>query len=235
MRIDIWSDIACPWCAIGRAQLKTAIASYQALPGAPADIAIQWHSFELDPHAQKVIEGDYVQKLADKYRMPRAKATEMIEAMAERGRALGVPFDFDKLSAGNTFDAHRLMHLALEHGVQDELKGALLRGYFSEGARMSDAEALVPLAVSVGLDEAEVRAVLACDRYADAVRADERMAREIGITGVPFFVIDQKYGVSGAQPPDVLVEVFQKAQEAAEAVLPAAGPGCDDGACAIDP
>jgi predicted DsbA family dithiol-disulfide isomerase len=224
MDIDIWSDVACPWCAVGRAHLQQALDTFRATPGAP-EVTVRWRSFELDPTAPKVREGDYVQRLADKYGMPRAQMDEMTRQMEARGRALGIPFDFSDMHPGNTFDAHRLLHLAHEHGVQDALKDRLFRAYFGEGAAVGLVDTLVPLAVEVGLDEAEVREVLASDRYADAVRADEMAARQMGVSGVPFFVIDRRYGVSGAQPPEVLLQCLQEARPAPAAE--ACGPdGC---------
>jgi len=224
VEIDIWSDVACPWCAVGRAHLQQALDTFRSDPAAP-EVTVRWRSFELDPSAPKVREGDYVQRLADKYSMPRTQADAMVQQMQERGQALGIPFDFSDMHPGNTFDAHRLLHLAHEHGCQDALKDRLFRAYFGEGAAVGLPETLLPLAVEVGLDQAEVRDVLDSDRYADAVRADEATARQIGVTGVPFFVIDQRYGVSGAQPPEVLLQCLQEAKPAPAAE--ACGPdGC---------
>ncbi len=157
-------------------------------------------------------------------RPPRAGPRHLPLGQA-RGRALGLPFDFSTLRPGNTFDAHRLLHLALEHDLQDALKGRLFRAYFGEGAAVGEPEVLVALATEIGLPEAEVRDVLASDRFADAVRSDEQAARQLGVTGVPFFVIDRRYGVSGAQPPEVLLQCLQEAAPAPDA--PACGPdGC---------
>jgi len=222
MEIDIWSDVACPWCAVGRAHLEQALGTFRTLPDAP-EVTVRWRSFELDPSAPAVREGDYVQRLASKYGMPRERAAQMVGEMEARGRALGLPFDFSDMHPGNTFDAHRLLHLALEHGVQDALKKRFFDAYFGEGAAVGNPEVLVPLAVEVGLDEATVREVLDSDRFADAVRADELAARQLGVTGVPFFVIDRQYGISGAQPPEVLLQCLQQAG----AVQPAAACGPD--------
>lgn len=211
MDIDIWSDVACPWCAVGRAHLEQALATYRQDPTAP-EVSIRWRSFELDPSAPALHEGDYVQRLADKYGMPRAKADQMVREMEARGRALGLPFDFSDMHPGNTFHAHRLLHLAHERGVQDALKKRLFDAYFGEGAAVGQPEVLVPLAVDVGLDEAEVREVLGSNRYAEEVRADEQTARQLGVRGVPFFVIDRKVGISGAQPAEVLLKCLRDAR-----------------------
>ena len=214
MHIDIWSDVACPWCTIGRQNVNNAIAAYTARPDTPDLVTIRWRSFELDATAPAQIEGDYVQRLADKYGMSRERSLQMIDQMATRGAQLGLEFNFDVLQAGNTFDCHRLLHLAHEEGVQDALKARFFQAYFSEGQRMSDTEVLVAQAVAVGLDEERVRSVLASDAFAQAVRQDQQIARQIGVTGVPFYVIDERIGLSGAQPPEVLMQAFDQAWSA---------------------
>ncbi len=226
MEIDIWSDVACPWCAVGRAHLQQALDTFRADPDAP-EITVRWRSFELDPGAPRVREGDYVQRLADKYGMPRVQADRMIREMEARGRALGLPFDFSEMRPGNTFDAHRLLHLAHERGLQDALKERLFRSYFGEGGAVGEPEVLVRLAVEVGLDEAEVREVLATDRYARDVRADELAAQQMQVRGVPFFVIDRRYGISGAQPPEVLLQCLREARPAPAAEV------CGPDGCAV--
>jgi predicted DsbA family dithiol-disulfide isomerase len=210
LSVHIWSDIACPWCWIGKRRLERAM---DELDGAET-VALTFHSFELDPSAAKVQDGSYVERLAKKYGRSIAQAREMIDAMTARAAEDGLRIDFSRIQATNTFDAHRLLHLALESGKQPALKERLMKAYFEEGLLLGDHETLVRLGSEAGIDEDAARRVLAGDLYARDVRADERDAAELGIRGVPFFVIG-RYGVSGAQPPEVLLEVFRKAEREA--------------------
>jgi predicted DsbA family dithiol-disulfide isomerase len=207
MQLEIWSDVVCPWCYIGKRHFEAALADFPHRD----DVEVVWRSFELDPSAPASREGDYVGRLATKYGVPADQAQAMIDRMTATAAGVGLDFHFETARPGNTFDAHRLLHLAHERGVQDALKERFFAATFTEGEPIADREALVRLAVSVGLDEHEVRAALESDAYADAVRADEARARSYGISGVPFFVVDQTYGVSGAQPPAMLLEVLEKA------------------------
>jgi predicted DsbA family dithiol-disulfide isomerase len=208
VHVEIWSDIACPWCYIGKRRFETALAGYEHA----GEVTYQWRSFELDPEAPPERAGDRAEHLAGKYGIPVEQARAMEEQMAERAAADGLTFDFSIARAGNTFDGHRVLQLALEHGVQPAMKERLMRAYFTEGELISDHEMLVRLAGEVGLDGEEVRAVLAGDRYAAEVREDEQLAQRIGIQGVPFFVADRRFGVSGAQPPEVLQEFLGRAR-----------------------
>lgn len=206
LRVDIWSDVVCPWCAIGKANLDRALERF-----AEADrVEIVWHSFELDPHAAVVRAGEYAEALARKYGTSREQAQGMIDRMAATGAAAGVEMRFDRVRPGNTFDAHRLIHLGADRGIQTQVKERFLRGYLSEGAAIGLPEELERLAVDAGLDADEVARVLESDTYAAEVRADEADAHRLGATGVPFFVFDGRYAVGGAQPPEVLLEVLQR-------------------------
>jgi predicted DsbA family dithiol-disulfide isomerase len=209
LKVDVWSDIACPWCYVGKRRLEAAL---QEFPHRDA-VTITWHSFELDPSAPAVQpEGtSYAERLAKKYGRSVAHAQGMIDNMTKVAAADGLDMRFDKARAGNTFDAHRLLHLAAEHGAQGAMKERLFRAYMTEGEAIGDRAVLARLAAEVGLDEAAVRAMLEGDRFTAEVRADERNARDIGITGVPFFAVAERYGVSGAQTPEVLLEVLEKA------------------------
>ncbi|MDB4953358.1 MAG: 2-hydroxychromene-2-carboxylate isomerase/DsbA-like thioredoxin domain protein [Myxococcales bacterium] len=210
LRLDIWSDIACPWCYVGKRHLEAALAQFEHA----AEVDIVWRAFELDPSAPRVRAADgqsYAERIAKKYGTGTAQAEEMIARMTKTAAADGLEFRFDIIRPGNTFDAHRLLHLALERGVQGELKERMLRAYMTEGQAIGEPDVLVPLAREVGLDDLEVRAVLDSDRYAREVRADENLARELGISGVPFFVLGGKLAVSGAQPADMLLAALQKA------------------------
>lgn len=204
MDIEIWSDIACPWCYVGKRRFEAALEQFEHKD----DVHITWRSFELDPSAPLEREGDRAARMAEKYGMSVERAREMERQMTETAAAEGLDFRFDIARSGATFDGHRVIHLAAEHGLQDAMKERLLRAYFSEGELMSDHETLVRLAGEVGLDADEVREMLAGDRFSQEVREDERTASEFGISAVPTFVIDRAIGVSGAHPPEALLEVL---------------------------
>jgi predicted DsbA family dithiol-disulfide isomerase len=208
MKVDVWSDVMCPWCSVGRANLLEALKSFDG-----ENVQIRWRSFQLDPTAGDLVQGDYVQKLADKYGQTREQALSWISQMADRGAEVGVSFDFSKIRPGNTFKAHRLLHFAAEYGLQDALKARLFSGYFEEGVAVGTVEGLVGLAVDVGLDEDKVRRMLASDAYADDVRSDLQLAKEIGVTGVPFFVFEESVAVAGAHPPEGLLQAMNHAVE----------------------
>jgi len=209
LRIDIWSDIACPWCYVGKRHLEQALERFPHKD----DVAIVWRAFELDPSAPKIRDTSqsYAERLARKYGTTAPEAQHMIDRMVHTAAKDGLEFRFDRIRPGNTFDAHRLLHLAHERGKQDALKERMLRAYMTEGQAIGDRDALAALACEVGLDEQEVRALLDGDRYAAEVRQDEAMARELGINGVPFFVLADRFGVSGAQPADVLLGALERA------------------------
>ncbi|MGI9018110.1 MAG: DsbA family oxidoreductase [Euzebya sp.] len=207
LTVEIWSDVVCPWCAIGKARFETALQSY---PRAE-EVQVRWRSFELDPQAPRSREGDYVGHLARKYGTTTAQAQAMIDRMTDTAAAEGLTFDFTIAKPGNTFDAHRVIHLAADQGMQDQVKQRFLQGYHSEGEAIGQHETLQRLAVQAGLDEVAVKDVLAGDGYAEAVRADEAQAMEYGISGVPFFVLDGRIGVSGAQPAQMLLDTLHQA------------------------
>ena len=207
MKVEIWSDVACPWCYIGKRRVEAARSRFEH--GDAVDV--RWRSFELDPSAPRVREAAYLDHLMGKYRISMAEADAMIDRMIEAGAQNGVVLRFDKAKIGNTFDAHRLLHLAGERGQQHELKEQLLRAAFTKGLAIGEADVLAGIAEAAGLEPDEVRAVLDGDRFAAEVRADERRAGELGITSVPFFVLGGTFGVAGAQPPDVLLAALQEA------------------------
>jgi predicted DsbA family dithiol-disulfide isomerase len=206
VKVEIWSDVACPWCYIGKRSFDLALARFEQRDA----VEIRWRSFELDPSAPAVREEPYYERLAAKYRMSLAEADALIDRMIEAGARNGVVLRFDKAKPGNTFDAHRLLHLGADRGVQHELKERLMRATFTKGLPISDHDVLVGLAVDAGLDGDEARAVLEGDSFAADVRADEQRAADLGITSVPFFVM-AGLGVAGAQPPDILLEVLEEA------------------------
>lgn len=207
LRVDIWSDVVCPWCAIGKANLDAALADFAHAP----NVEVMWHSYELDPTAPAARSGDYVGMLARKYSASTEQAQAMIDRMTATGAACGVEFRFDRVQPGNTFDAHRLIHLGAARGRQTEVKERFLRGYLAEGEAIGLPEVVERLAVDAGLDPDEVAAVLSSDAFADDVRIDEATAASMQVTGVPFFVFDRRLAVAGAQPPEVLLQVLERA------------------------
>ncbi|HTU63041.1 MAG TPA: DsbA family oxidoreductase [Polyangiales bacterium] len=214
LQVFVWSDIACPWCYVGKRRFEAALASFEHA----ADVEVTWKSFELDPSAPRVrpIE-DYAQRLAAKYGQTRAQAQGRIDQLVEVARAEGITLDFKRIQPGNTFDAHRLLHLARAHGLHHELKERLLRAYLSEGRPIGEHDTLLSAAQEVGLDVDAAQALLATDQYATDVRRDEEEARQLGISGVPCFVLAQRYAVEGAQP----VAHMRLALERAYAEVPA--------------
>jgi predicted DsbA family dithiol-disulfide isomerase len=214
MKIEIWSDIACPWCYVGKRRFERALMQFEHRD----EVEVRWRSFELDPSAPASQDETQAALLARKYRLPLAEAEAMNTRMAGEGAKEGIDFHFERVRAANSFDAHRLLHLAHEHGRQDALEERLFSAYFTDGALISEHEVLTGLAVEVGLDAEEAQAALAERRYAAGVRADESTARELGINGVPFFVIDRKYGVSGAQPAEALLAAMREGYAARDAV-----------------
>lgn len=208
MHVEIWSDIACPWCYVGKRRFEAALASYEHRD----EVSVTWRSFELDPHAPAERPVDQATHLADKYGMSREEALAMNARMTENAAREGLEFHFDIARGGNTFDAHRLVHLAAAHGSQDAMEERLMRAYLTEGELISDPDTLVRLGVEVGLPEDEVRELVAGDRFAAEVREDERTAAQLGIQAVPFFVADRAIGASGAHPPQQLVELLRQAR-----------------------
>jgi predicted DsbA family dithiol-disulfide isomerase len=213
VKVEIWSDVVCPWCYIGKRRFEAALGRFEHRDG----VEVEWKAFELDPSAVSATappsaqDGDYAGRLARKYNTDVAAAQQMLDSMTAAAAAEGLDFHFERAVRANTVDAHQVIHLAGLCGVQDAVKERLLLAYFTDGEAVGDRETLVRLAGEAGLDEAEVRAVLDTQTYAGAVRRDESEAAQLGISGVPFFVIDRRYGVSGAQPPEVLLQVLDKA------------------------
>ena len=213
MQVEIWSDVVCPWCYIGKRRFEAALARFAHAD----DVEVRWRSFELDPSAPRVRQIAMADHLAGKYGMPRSEAEAMQERITALAAEEGLVYRFDRARLGNTFAAHRLLHLAAEHGVQGQTKERLMAAAFTEGEPIGDPATLIRLAGEVGLDAAKVAEVLDSDAYADAVRADEADARALGISGVPCFTVDRRIGVSGAQPAEVLARLLEQGRQATEA------------------
>ncbi|MFC8430044.1 DsbA family oxidoreductase [Streptomyces sp. NPDC057253] len=210
MRVEIWSDIACPWCYVGKARFEKALEAFPHRDG----VEVVHRSFELDPGRAKGDVQPVLAMLSKKYGMSQAQAQAGEDNLGAQAAAEGLDYRTRDRDHGNTFDLHRLLHLAKEQGKQDELVQIFYRANFAEERSLFSEgdERLVELAVEAGLDAGEVRKVLADPTaYADEVRADEREAAELGANGVPFFVLDRKYGVSGAQPAEVFTQALTQA------------------------
>ena len=205
MHVEIWSDIACPWCYVGKRRFEQALAGFEGRD----DVTFEWRSFELDPSAAAEYEGSIAEYIARKYgttvEQIRARHAEMTEMAA----AEGIEFRFDLAKRANSFDGHRLLQLARAHGLQDAMKERLLRAQHSEGELISDHDVLRRLGAEAGLPEDAVAETLASDRFAEDVREDERLAHELGISAVPCFVVDRRRGLSGAHPPEILLKLLR--------------------------
>jgi predicted DsbA family dithiol-disulfide isomerase len=206
MQVEIFSDVVCPWCYIGKRRFEAALAAF---PHAE-DVTVTYRSFQLDPDAPARSTQSVEQHLAAKYARTLEQAREMNQRVTDLAAGVGLDFRLEKAQRANTFDAHRLLHLADARGVQADLAERLLDAYFTRGAVVSDHAELTEFAVAAGLDRAEVGAVLAGDDFAEQVRADLALAGRFGISGVPFFVFDRTYGVSGAQETNVFSEVLER-------------------------
>ena len=227
MRIDVWSDVVCPWCYVGLANLDLALEQFDHA----AEVEVVIHSFQLDPRAVTQSPEEHTEALARKYGTTigqvRANQARIVSLGAERG----IDFRFDRAISGNTFDAHRLLHLALDRGLQRPMKDRLGQAYYTDGDPIGEHDTLRKAAADVGLDPTEVDEVLSSDAYADAVAADIAVARENDISGVPFFVADSRLALSGAQAPEVLLKVIRKAWDQRSPAI-TLQPGTDDsGAC----
>jgi predicted DsbA family dithiol-disulfide isomerase len=206
IRIDVWSDVACPWCYIGKRNLESGVAGFTATP-----VEVVYHSFELAPDTPVEFTGSEVEFLMSHRGVSADQARAMIDRVVGIARTAGLDYDYDSLQHTNTLKAHELLHYAKERGLQLEMKERLLSAYFVEGRHVGRVEDLADLAVEVGLDRGDVVRSLEAGEYSDAVRVDMVQARQYGINGVPFFVIDGRYGISGAQPPEVFVDVLSRA------------------------
>jgi predicted DsbA family dithiol-disulfide isomerase len=206
MQAEIWSDVVCPWCYLGRRNFEQALAGFAHR----GEVEVTYRSFELDPAAPPGVTTPTVELLAGKYGMSPAQAHDAQRQMEQRAAQRGLTFHMDGLRSGNTRDAHRLLHLAKARGRQEELAERLHRGYFTDQASLFDRASLADLAAGAGLDRAEALAVLAGADYGPDVDTDEQMARSLGVSGVPFFVFGRRYAVSGAQPPEVLAQALER-------------------------
>ncbi|MFN3949546.1 DsbA family protein [Microbacterium sp.] len=209
IKIDVWSDIACPWCYIGKRNLENGLAATAADDDAPV-VEIEYHSFELSPDTPEDFHGGEIDYLSQHKGISPDAAREMLDRVTGVAADAGLAYRFDILQHTNTVKAHELLHFAKENGRQLELAELLMSAYFLEGRHVGRDDDLVQLATEAGLDADAAREALSSQRYRAAVRADQEQARQFGITGVPFFVIDGKYGVSGAQPVEAFSQIARQ-------------------------
>jgi predicted DsbA family dithiol-disulfide isomerase len=206
--IDIWSDIACPWCYIGKRNLETGLAAVAGDEDAP-QVTVTFHSFELSPDTPVDFDGEEIDFRAGHKGLPREQVVEMLDNVTNVAKNAGLEYRFDMLKHTNTVKAHELLHHAKDQGRQHEMEERLMSAYFTEGKHVGRIDDLVELAVEVGLDADAARDALDSAKHLPAVRQDQAQARAYGIQGVPFFVIDGQYGISGAQPPAAFENVIR--------------------------
>lgn len=209
IRVDIWSDIACPWCYLGKHRFERGVAAFQE-QHPEASVVVESHSFELAPDTPLDFSGSEIDFLVKHKGMPRDQVEQMLAQMTEMAAGEGVTFDFGRVKHANTRRAHRVLHLAKDRGLQAQTMERLFRAYFEQGEDMSDPDALARLGAEAGLDPDEVRAALDSEAYGEAVDRDITRAQMLGVTGVPFFLVEEKYGVSGAQSPEAFAGAFEQ-------------------------
>ena len=232
MKVEIWSDIVCPFCYIGKRRFEQALQKFPHADG----VEVVWRSFELNPNYEPVPGRSAYESLANNKGISVTQAKGMSDQVTNMAKEVGLHYDFDRAVPTNTFLGHQLIHLAAKHGRQAAAKERLMAAYYTEGQDLNQIDALVRLATEIGLDAEEVRAALTAGTYAEAVRYDEYQAQQINVRGVPFFVFENKYAVSGAQPTELFAEVLEKVWEESKPSRPAPamvadGPVCGPEGC----
>lgn len=207
MKVDIWSDVQCPFCYIGKRKFEAALAKF---PNGK-DIEIEWHSFQLDPDITPQPGKDVYTYLAERKGMTVEQSKQMHKQVVQMAAGEGLEYNFDKAVIANSFDAHRISHLAKKYSKGDAMEEQLFRGYFTEGKDIANRDVLIAMAKTIGIPEQEVVDVLNSNKYAAEVEADIVRASQIGVRGVPFFVLDNKYAVSGAQPSETFLQALTQA------------------------
>jgi predicted DsbA family dithiol-disulfide isomerase len=209
MKVDIWSDVRCPFCYIGKRKFEMALEKFPHKD----DVKVEWHSFQLDPNLKTTTEVNAIDHISEIKGISHEQAVQMHRNVTSVAKEVGLDFDFDKAIVANSFNAHRLIQLAKTHGLGNEIEEQLFKAHFIEGKNIDDNEVLIQTGISAGLNEKEVREVLSSDAFAKEVKQDERQAQSIGVRGVPFFVLNDKYAVSGAQSPETFLEVLEQTWE----------------------
>ncbi|PIF45860.1 putative DsbA family dithiol-disulfide isomerase [Chryseobacterium sp. 52] len=232
MKIEIWSDVMCPFCYIGKHNFEQAL---EKLPF-KNEVEVEWKSFQLDPTLDAVQPQNTIQYFKEKKGFPEAQATQMIGQVAQAGKGAGINFDFEKALIINTFAAHKLLHLAKKYGKANEMEEALFKAHFIDGKNVGDMDELVSLAESLNIDKNEAREALLSDQFDYEINQDIQEAKNNGISSVPFFVLNGKYAVSGAQPAEVFADALQQTYK--ETVSPfkdlsQGGASCDTDGCSV--
>lgn len=216
LKIQIWSDVMCPFCYIGKRKIEEALSQFDN----KESVIIEWKSFQLDPNFVATPDESIVDHLAEKYRKDTDWAQTMIDNMTENAKRSGLDFHFEKAVLANSQNAHRLLHLAKKHKVSNELKELLFKAYLTEGKNVNDWDTLKNIGQEVGLEISEIEQLIHSNAYTKEVQQDQQQAQAIGITGVPFFVFDNKYAVSGAQSTDVFLKTLEKTWEDGKFIAP---------------
>lgn len=206
MKVEIWSDVMCPFCYIGKRKFEQALREFPQ----KEQVEIEWKSFQLNPHMKTDPSKNINEYLAEHKGISIAQAKQMNDRVTAMANEVGLQYDFDKAIVANSFDAHRLSHFAKKYGVQDAVEELLFKAYFTEGKNTAEHETLIAIAVEAGLNAEEVRAMLTSNEFADDVNNDIYEAQQVGARGVPFFVFDDRYAVSGAQPSQLFTDVLNK-------------------------
>jgi predicted DsbA family dithiol-disulfide isomerase len=207
MKVDIWSDVRCPYCYIGKRKFEIALAQFEHRE----TVEVEWHSFELDPNAETLPDENVYNYLANRYGKSREWAVSAHQQVAEIAAQVGLNFNFDVSIVANSFDAHRLIQFAKTKGLGDLAEELLFKAYFTEGKNIDDQQALLQIGIEIGLSENEVSSMLLSEAFSKDVHDDEQMANNIGVRGVPFFLIDEKLAVSGAQSPETFLGALNQA------------------------
>lgn len=233
MKVEIWSDIACPFCYLGKKRFEEALAQFAGKD----DVEVIYRSYELNPDAPVDTDQDTYDMLVRKYGMTREQAKANTAQIAAQGPPHGISYDFDNVVQTNTFDAHRLSHFANRHGKMGDMLDRLYKAHFSDGEHIGKRETLLRLAEEAGLDAGEANRALDSDAYTNEVRNDEKEAATLGIRGVPYFVINRKYSISGAQPTATFLQALEKVQAESRPLTVISGDAdsgaCDDTGCAV--
>ena len=232
MKVDIWSDVRCPFCYIGKRKFENALEKFPH----KNDVEVNWHSFELDPSLETNTEVSAIEHISEIKGISKVQAEGMHEHVINVAKEVGLDFDFEKSVVANSFNAHRLIQFAKAKGLGNEIEEQLFKAHFTEGKNIDNKETLVQTGMAIGLDGNEIREMLASDAFAKEVKQDEMQAQSIGVRGVPFFVLNDKYAVSGAQSPDtfleVLIQTWKEFEEENKPLIVTEGESCFvDGTC----
>ena len=228
MKVDIWSDIRCPFCYIGKRKFENAMEQFPQRD----DVEIEWHAFELDPRMKTDTKANVYDYLAKRKNISHESSVRLHEQVVEMANESGLTYNFDTTVIANSFDAHRLIQLAKQQGLGDAAEERLFKAYFTEGKDISDHLTLIVLGDEIGLDGKRIKQMLDNEEFADEVRYEERQAQELGINGVPFFLFNDKYAISGAQPPKVFLDALNRSwkdYESSKPVLATSDNSCGQG------